>query len=175
VTSKHKDGSISHRAGDVYKKKINPGKGVHVAYEDKMIDANIDDIMEQLLESIDQGRPRDNSIKTGQEAAFAVLELMKQTQNILKPESIVNAFIQAKKDGKNVSQHLYEEFEKETIQCLAIGAQCLADIWQGAWQLYPANLQPVSAIAQEKLIDLYRSPEELPSMYLDTVSDLLKQ
>jgi hypothetical protein len=107
------------------KKLVNPGSGVHVAYEDHMIDDFIGDILPAVADILDRKTSVINkepmvTINSGQSAAFAVLQLMRLTQQELPPLQIVEAF-KAAKGSEDVSQALFDKFRDQTINVLARG------------------------------------------------------
>jgi hypothetical protein len=162
-----------HAKGDVYQKITNPGSGVHVAYEDHMIDDTIDDIFPKIPNSPVNAEAID-PINSGQAAGFAVLTLMKKTQDTILPKDIVEVF-KAAKGTQNVSDALFEQFGDRTVDCLARGSNYLAAIWTAAWVQGngDGNIANLTKVAEQKLIDLYANPNELPSKHLDTIGPLL--
>jgi hypothetical protein len=177
-TSKRKDGTISHNKGDVYKKQVNPGMGVHVAYEDTMIDNYIDQIIPAIEDALQNNsaaiytRPQ---ILNGQQAGYAVLDLMRQTQLELPPKTIIETFISAKKDQLDVSEELFKAHKDATVNCLARGILCLSTVWDAAWTKAKGDtkLTDKSKVDPNKLIALYIDPKNLPSRHLDTIKPLL--
>ena len=182
VTSFKRDGTVSHRKGEVYKKWINPGSGVHSAYEDDMIDDNIGDILPAIGNILDD--PASNirqerivNIVSGQTAAFAVLQLMRLTQETIHPVDIVEAFKKVKGKSKTeVSDALRDQFRDKTVDCMARGCRYLAAVWTAAWTAGNGdnNIQTLSKVTEADLIALYSDPNELPSMSLNTIGPLLK-
>jgi hypothetical protein len=82
----------------------------NVAYEDKMVDDNIADIMDKLKAMLDDAKAAVNkekimAITNGQEAAFAVLQLMKAAQQTIPPVDIVNTFKKTKKRTEICQKH----------------------------------------------------------------------
>jgi hypothetical protein len=178
VTSKKKDGSISHTAGDVYKKKTNAGSGVHVAYEDKMIDDYIDQIFPGIPGMIKEQEANSvekiTNIDSGQAAAFAVLNLMQKTQATISPKAIVEAFKTARASKNNVSDALFEQFGPQTIEVLSRGARYLAAVWEAAWNCANQNkIDSNTQVSTDVLKALYIDPNELPSKHLETIQSEL--
>jgi hypothetical protein len=176
-------GGSKHPKGKPYKKPTNPGAGVHVAYEDKMVDDNIGDILKKLDAMMDDNKSAVNKemiieIKTGQDAAFAVLKLMQATQSDIPPVNLVNAFKTAKAAKKNMSEELYSEFGEKTVLIIARGCRYLAAIWDAAWAKGKLGTKFKKADLVKKdpdaLIALYRDPKNLPSMQLGTIDGILK-
>ena len=176
-------GGSKHPKGIPYPKTINPGNGVHVAYEDTMVDDNIADIMKKLKAILDDPKSAVNkekimSITNGQEAAFAVLQLMKASQDTIAPVDIVNAFKKAKKAKADIPEALYSDFGENTAVLLARGSRYLAAIWEASWVKgkLATKFSKASQIKIDpaKLITLYRNPKNLPSMQLGTIGKILK-
>ena len=167
-----KRSSSKHEKGDVYAKVVNPGTGVHTAYEDTMIDARIDTIWRDLTKA-GPAEPID-PIESGQDAGFAVLTLMRKTQETIRPKDIVEAY-KAANGNENVAQALAEQFEDGTVTCLGRGADYLAAIWTAAWKVGQGatRIADQGLVAPEDLIELYKDRDELPSMHLDTIEPVL--
>src|SRR5712671_2803060 len=109
ATAKH-----PHKKGDVYKKTVNPGAGVHAAYEDAMIDDKIGEIIPEIDKILSDKNSRIRKetiapINSGETAGFAVLQLMKATQKDIPPHDIVELYKQIKGQA-NVSDQLFEKF-----------------------------------------------------------------
>src|SRR5262249_45398969 len=134
-------GGSRHPKGVPYNKADNPGKGVHVAYEDKMIDDYIDQILPAIETAIQDAHSTNQAskiddnlyevidlvnISNGQEAGYAVLQLMHETQLDIKPKDIVEVFKKAKGNKDDVSDKLYENFGDNTAVCMARGCKYLA-------------------------------------------------
>ena len=176
-------GGSKHPKGVPYPKIINPGSGVHVAYEDTMIDNFMGEIMPQLNATLNDSNSDINKeviidIKNGQEAAFAVLKLMQLTQETIKPKEIVETYKQAKADNADIPQTLYDQFGDRTIKILARGCKYLAAIWDAAWKVGNGDNIPsdqLISISQKELIDLYREPTNLPSLHLNTIENVLEK
>ena len=163
--------STKHKKGDVYKKVINPGSGVHVAYEDHMIDDNIDKIMESLSSRAahiftSEAIPK---ITSGQKAGYAVLHLVKKTQHDIHPKELVEAF-KAAKGKPNVSKALYDQFGDRTITVIARGSIYLAAIWEAAWKAAGNKITDLTEVDKKDLQDLYKNPANLQSYHLDTIA-----
>ena len=168
-----------HKKGDVYKKVINPGSGVHTAYEDAMIDDNIAEILKSIDKIVKDKNSRIRKevvpeIGSGQEAGFAVLELMQKTQADIHPQDIVELFKKIKGDA-DVSSTLFEKFGTVTSECMARGCIYLESIWQAAWVLGNGQkkITSLGKVSQTALQKLYAEPTELPSKHLDTIGPLL--
>jgi hypothetical protein len=144
------------------------GKGVHTAYEDKMLRQNSVELLAMIKKKL-QGRAKLKPPTTGQEAANLTVALMQRTFATLKPQEIVDGYV----DGKD----LWREFGQATIQVMADGVMTLKAIWLGAW-----NISKGRSISQKKLIgvefkdlkDLYMRKTWMPSKNLKTIASILK-
>lgn len=173
-------GGPKHPKGVPYERIENAGSGVHVAYEDHMIDDYItSDIMPGLKAMLEKKTSAINKetiikIDSGQAAAFAVLQLMKLTQETITPIDIVETF-KSVKGTDRVSETLYEQFGERTIEVLARGCKYLAAIWDAAWEIGNGNskIKSLTKVKEADLIALYREPSELPSLHLDTIAEVL--
>ncbi|MCU7549836.1 hypothetical protein OCK74_11960 [Chitinophagaceae bacterium LB-8] len=170
-------GGSRHPKGIPYEKIINPGNGVHVAYEDNMIDDFIHVMLPKIKEIINDNESRIMQellipIGNGQEAGFAVLQLMKVTQTDINPKDIVEVYKKAK-GHQNIAKELHDEFGELTVECMARGCRVLAAIWNAAWDVSQTTSEYKRSISQDKLIALYRNPDELPSLHLDTIENIL--
>ena len=169
-----------HQKGDVYKKLFNPGAGVHSAYEDAMVDDNIADILKSVSAILGNksnplyGEPI--PIGSGQEAGFAVLQLMQKTQEDIAPKDIVELYKKIKGDS-DVSARLFEEFGEATGKCMARGCIYLAAIWKAAWVAGggEGTISSVAAVDPDDLSSLYADRDELPSKHLDTIANEIPQ
>lgn len=152
------------------------GKGVHSAYETKMVDRFAPDLIEEinatLPEAIDGAEFSD-----GRDAGFATVKLMRYAIKHIPPQDIVSTFV--KHRGRTQIQSLWSTFGKATAECMIKGAILLAQLWDRAWvlgqqssghsipksELVPRNMNTLRAI--------YTDPGFAPSVYLTmmTVED----
>jgi len=174
ATSKH-----PHKKGDIYKKTVNPGAGVHAAYEDAMIDDKISDIFPAVKEILSDQHSRIRAeaidpINSGPSAGFAVLKLMQKTQGDIQPHDIVELYKKVKGEA-TVSDALFEKFGTATGDCMARGCLYLASIWKAAWLAGQGEttIGSVAAVDPKKLRPLYADPKELVSKHLDTIDSVL--
>jgi hypothetical protein len=176
-------GGSKHPAGVPYQKTVNAGNGVHSAYEDKMIDTYIGEIMQKLQETVDKQDQTANNLQSpevlpkitnGQEAGFAVLQLMKLAQQDIHPKDLVEAYKTAKSEGNDISKALHDQFIDQTITVLARGSRYLGHIWQAAWENGTNNINNFAAVKQTDLQNLYKETTNLQSYHLDTIWPFLK-
>lgn len=166
--------STHHQKGEHYRKPFNPGQGVHVAYEDHMIDDRIDAIFPALAGAAVNNEAID-PITSGQTAGFATLTLMRKTHETIEPREIVQAFKDVQ-TGQNVSKALSDQFEDRTVTIMARGSRYLAAIWAAAWKESGGDTKigNKGLVKAARLIKLYRSRRELPSKQLSTIKPYLK-
>jgi len=166
-----------HKKGDVYPKLFNPGNGVHSTYEDEMIDDNRDALITALQQKVtnpSQVDGPDKPILTGQDAGYAVVELMQKTHGSLKPGAIVAAFKKYKEEN-DLIELLWQDFGDPTIECIARGCRYQAAIWEAAWIVGKGKVSDYSRVKfdsktfRQALKKLYEDPKELPSYHLDAI------
>ncbi len=141
------------------------GAGVHGAYEDNMIDFHVSELwpgVDQNLRQMAAGAlPAD-----GKSAAEAVVQLMKDTFAKIAPMDIVEAYkAEERAQPKAVAQALWGAFGSRTIEVIANGSDCLARMWQGAWQAGAGEgaITALDEIAQETLSAIYEPKTFLQS------------
>jgi hypothetical protein len=80
-----------------------------------------------------KGQSVNGSFKGGHGAALRVVRLMRETVKKLSPEDIVRAYNEEKKPAARV-ERLWKDFGTLTIDRIAAGCLCMADIWASAWK-----------------------------------------
>ena len=150
---------------------VRRAKGVHTAYETKMLNSHVVELIEQLNKKLESAAlPKPKVIAGGHAAAVAVVELMDRTFQNLKPPQIINAF--------NAEADLWTKFGEKTVELMAAGTLTLAMIWESAWKqghgktnIASADLGPVDV---KELAKLYLDPGFVPSKTIDQIGALLK-
>jgi hypothetical protein len=168
-------GIVRDSNGQKVKGKIPLGSGVHSAYEDGMVDAHVPEILGGVKAAVASAR-RPSLVAGGHEAAVAVVELMQKTFATIAPADIVNEYV--KSDGSKPASRadaLWKKFGAATINVMADGCVCLAQLWDSAWREGngDTSIRSAGAIPQQRLKALYQDPNFLPSHTLDTVGPLL--
>jgi hypothetical protein len=151
--------------------------GVHVAYEDDTLDANIDDILTDLPAALGSSHGME-LVQGGQNAGYNTVKLMSRSRTKLAPLKLVNAYGQILEAGKKAtaSDVLWQSFKADTIAVLADGSNTLAMVWECAWaeglgsQIAADKLKPIS---RSTLQALYESQDFLPSVPLDDIDQYL--
>jgi len=146
-------------------------KGVHSAYETKMLNSHVVELIEKLnkrLESAALQKPK--AVAGGHAAAVAVVKLMDRTFQDLMPPQIIKVF--------NDEADLWTKFGDKTVDLMAAGALTLAMIWDSAWKqghgktkISSADLGPLDP---KELAKLYLDPDFVPSKTIDQIGSLLK-
>jgi len=147
--------------------------GVHMAYEDDMIDAKYDKIIAYLQSlKTPHGMPL---ITGGQAAGFAVMELMRRTHKAMSPLDIVNEYGKLLKAGKKrtAANSLWTKFGTKTKHVIADGCKTLAMIWESAWLEGGAPAADTSPIILKHLQNIYEDRDFLPSKALGQIDAFL--
>jgi hypothetical protein len=154
------------------------GAGVHMAYEDQMLD----DKVGELLPALDQALGVNHKmtlVKGGHQAGYATLELMRRTRKAIQPMKIVDAYASLKLPAKPnaAGQHLaadklWSTFKKGTVKVMADGCRTLAMLWDSAWA--EGNGKKIAAselveITTSKLRSIYEKQTFLKSVPLNSI------
>lgn len=165
---------VHHRDGTVGEKRIPLGQGVHAAYEDKMVNAN----RELILEGLDQTAKvtAAERITNGWEAAVRTVDMMRQTFKRLPPKKILKIFITRDK-SKNDAEQLWNELGDGTIAAMQDGAHLLAVLWESAWLIGGGEnkTRDTSALDETQAMRICASDEFLPSFTINKIGRVLKR
>ncbi len=156
--------------------------GVHMAYEDYMLDDKVGELLGKLGHAL--GTKHGMSlIQGGQEAGYATIELMRRSSATLKPIDIVNAYGKLGFPAKTnaAQQHqaatkLWTAFGTGTAHVMADGCKTLAMLWDSAWkegkgnQIAATELDEISAAT---LRDIYEPQTFLKSVPLNDIQNQL--
>src|SRR5262249_21396857 len=150
------------------------GKGVHSAYEDAMISAFRNKILDAL-----RGTPKATKaevIDSGFEAARRTIELMRDTFNAIPPADIVDAFITFKGKPKAKSEFLWKKFGTKTIHTMQAGSHLVAVLWESAWALGDGESKVTSTggLEASQAMRICARPDFLPSVTIGRIGKLLK-
>jgi hypothetical protein len=141
------------------------GKKVHSIYETDMLNANAPEIVDGIAAAL-QSNPVTGSFKGGQGAAARVIALMRKTVHVLPPASICAEYNKGTSPSDRLNR-LWTKFGSKTIQLMAEGCICMADIWASAWKEGKGEaLDKGGAIDQGKLTARYRQSAFFPSTSL---------
>ncbi len=147
-------------------------KGVHSAYEAKMLNSHVVELIQKLNQKLESGAvSKPKAIAGGHGAAVAVVELMNRTFRNVTPPQIIKAF--------NDEADLWTKFGARTVDLMAAGTLALAMLWESAWKQGHGNTKIASAdlgpADQKELAKLYlHDPDFVPSKTIDQIGALLK-
>jgi hypothetical protein len=148
-----------------------PGKGVHSAYEDKMVDTFSAKLLPKIGPATKSFNKPIRAIANGQDAAFATVQLMAYAASIIAPDTLCNAYIKlGGGTSKPVIQGLWDEFGDDTANVMGAGARYLAALWQGAYAAAKKPTLAKKAIDQKALAKIYQDDTFAPSLTLDKIS-----
>jgi hypothetical protein len=168
-------GIVRDANGQKVKGIIPLGTGVHSAYEDDMVDRHVPEIVQGVKAAVSSAS-QPSLVAGGHEAAVAVVDLMQKTFATIAPADIIHEYVKSV-GSKPASRAdvLWKKFGTATINVMADGCICLAQLWDSAWQegQGDTSIQSAAAIPQERLEALYQDPNFLPSHTLDTIGPLL--
>ena len=169
------------KTGQKVEKPIPEGTGVHSAYEDDMVDNHVPEIMQGVDATLAAASPLPK-VTGGHEAAVAVVELMQRTFNAIQPREILDAFLPVESEKpKPRADALWNtevrgsKLGDRTIEVMADGCLCLAQIWESAWAEGDGdtNITQLGVVTEPAMEQLYQNPDFMPSHTLDTIGPLL--
>jgi hypothetical protein len=172
---------VTHRrreTGEEYEEESHVGAGVHSTYETKMIDRKADAIVDGVQHSLKTAAEVLPEIRSGKEAAAAIIALMRRSAKRIPPTDLVDAYVDA--GGKStvaVQDALWEQFGNETIEVMTDGAQVLARIWEGAWTAGNGDAIPNAKLAEideDQLMNHYIDENFVRSLDLDHIEAALR-
>ena len=157
---------------------VRYGKGIHSAYETAMVSSKASDLLKRIggqLPADGHGLPL---VKSGQEAARAVVELMDSVIRLLPPLDILKVYEDAGAGTRKATlDALWKEFGDETASVMALGARYLAMLWESAWIEGGGNAIPAAKLKIQdpgKVRKRYIDANFVPSVTLDEIGTLLK-
>ena len=153
------------------------GEGVHSAYEDAMVFANRETILDGLKQTPKVAR--DELISTGFEAARLTIEMMRTTFETVPPADIVDAFLKGgAKNNRAMSQALWKAFGKKTVKVMQSGAHLVAVLWESAWAKGEGERKvldsDIAALTEQRAMEIVSDPAFLPSMTIGKIGAVLK-
>jgi len=153
-----------------------PAKGVHSAYENKMIDDYTTNLFDEIERQIGASVTF-SPIQSGHDAAVAVIALMAEAQSLVPPGKLCDKYIELGSGTSKATIHgLWQAFGKETAKTMYNGAALLALVWDAAWNAGSGEntaidkLGPIPELALQKL---YQDENFLPSLDLDHIAAIL--
>jgi hypothetical protein len=160
--------------------------GVHSGYEDDMIAYGLtnEHLAERLKGEIARLKEEPIAgVQTGYDAAKAVIALIRLTQKLIPPRTIVNKWVELnrsssthltkKERAQAITKGMWKEFGDHTITAMARGTRHLAKIWQAAWDAGDGdhNIGAGSRAEERAIMELYNNPDFLPSVALSQYPD----
>jgi hypothetical protein len=167
-------GTMAHYAGDacqpLHISQFHDGRtpaeaGVHAAYETQMVDRNRVELVDGVNKAVGAWKASPQ-VKSGKEAAGAIVGLMRDTFKAVPPDTIIDAYNAAGQKPKA----MWPALKQDTIAAFVRGTQNLAMLWESAWRqgggdkIAPNKLGP---IATDKLMSLYNDRNFVKSFWLD--------
>lgn len=165
------------RTGEKKQGQIALGHGVHSSYENDMINRHVTEILHGVSTTLSQiSLPP--LVEGGHAAAVSVVKMMQKTHKSIPPKKIIKEFMKVA-DEKPAARAdaLWENLGEDTIDVMADGCVCLAQLWDSAWKEGNGNrtITSLDTIDETVLSDLYQNRNFLPSRTLDTISLLLEE
>jgi hypothetical protein len=155
-------------------KKGSVAYGVHTVYETMMLNDKAPEVVDGVA-ALCKNKPVTSTFSSGSGAAKRVIDLMRSTVTTLPPVDIVDSYNKATSPAARIDR-LWQDFGQKTIQVMAAGAICLADIWVSAWtegsgeQIPQADLGPGDIATLESY---YNDAAFLPSIGLAQLAQTL--
>jgi hypothetical protein len=153
------------------------GSGVHSAYEDAMVNAHRNDILEGLAST-----PKvkvSELIGTGVEAAWRTIDLMRTVFERLPPRKIVQLYADSDAKPKQLAEDMWQAFGEDTIACMKDGAHLLAVLWQSAWVAGGSgqafSTSAIKALTEPKAMSICQNADFLPSLSIHKIGTVLRQ
>ena len=152
------------------------GKGIHSAYETKMVSRYAEELIQQAGTML-SGAAQLPACKSGAQYARAVIELMHIVAKKLPPQKILDEFEEAGGESKVATlDAMYEKLGKPTSAVLAEGARFLALLWESAWAAGGGAQQAAAGLVALNKADIrkrYIKTNFVPSVTLDEIGDHL--
>ncbi len=169
--------TIHHQNGTVEEKREPLGTGVHSAYENAMVSAHRDEVLDGLAAT-----PKVKAselIATGIDAAKRTVGMMRTVFERIPPRRIVQFYIDSDAKPKQMAENLWAEFGAGTVKCMQDGAHLLAVLWQSAWALGDGE-QAIPAAAIRELTEpeamgICQDADFLPSVSINRIGNILRQ
>lgn len=166
--------TVRHRDGTTEEVPVKRGQGAHSAYEDGMVNLHAADLQAGIPAAL-RAAQHLPLVRTGQETAMAVLQLMDRTAQAIPPQALVDTYIRAG-GGKSrtVLEALWTAFGPQTIGVMADGAQVLANLWDSAWAAGGGVRDAAGPVPETVLQALYEDVGFVPSLDLDHIAPVLQ-
>jgi hypothetical protein len=151
------------------------GKGVHSAYEDAMVSAFREEILDGLKAT--PKATKTELVDDGFEAAKRTVVMMRDTFKAIPPVDLVEAFATFEGKPKERNEFLWKKFGKKTIEVMQDGSHLLAVLWESAWALGNGekNVTSTRSLTQSEAMKICGDADFLPSVTIDQIGKFLKQ
>jgi hypothetical protein len=166
--------TVHHRDGTTSEQKNPLGIGVHSAYEDEMVNAHREDILDGLGHTAKVAQ--DELVEDGFAAAGQTVGLMRDTFELLPPADIVEAFLSFKGKRKDRADYLWKKFGTKTIKAMQAGTHLLAVLCESAWAQGDGetNVRATKAVTQDEAMALCADRDFLESLPVGSIGSKLK-
>jgi hypothetical protein len=159
-------------------KQVWPGKGVHSAYEDKMIDENAKDLFKKIGTYLGRKTVTPRPVEDGHAAAVCTVDLMAFANKTVDPEELVSFYVKVGPGAsRKVIDALWEQFDKGTAQVMAAGIKTLSHLWKTAWEVgggAKATTKDLKAFTTTQMKGIYEDVKFVQSFDLDHIGPELK-
>lgn len=148
---------------------------VHEVYETAMLNTYPDKIVDGINARLSGVTVR-ATFQGGKGAALRVIDLMRETINLIDPETLVKAYNEEKKPDDRI-ERLWNDFGDDTMTSMTNGCRCLGEIWESAWaegggqNISHAKLKPIDT---DLLTSIYRKNSFLLSRGLKDMGPLVQ-
>jgi hypothetical protein len=149
------------------------GQGVHTAYEDTMISAFRETILDGLRSP--PKAKKQELVENGFEAALQTVAMMRKTFRAIPPAKIVDVFASFEGPPSKRSNLLWERFGKKTIGVMQDGAHLLAVLWESAWAVGEGEkyVSSTRALTESEAMRICADEKFVPSVTIDKIGSLL--
>jgi len=154
---------------------------VHTVYETTMLSMRAPELIEGLRQAV-SGKSATARVKTGRGAAIALIELMRNTIELLPPMEIIDAYNGTSGAGRVAL--MWDRLGERTVDCIADALLLLATLWESAWEEGGGNEEGANSIpaadlgeiGEERLRELYMTKEFIQSYTLQQLEagDILR-
>jgi hypothetical protein len=149
------------------------GKGVHGGYEDAMVSAFKNEVLDGLKKT--PKTKKTELITTGLDAAKLTIGMMRQTFKSIPPRKVVEEF--GNFDGKPAerAKHLWKKFGQKTIANMQSGAHLLAVLWESAWEEGKGETKVTSTkgLTEKQAMKICGDADFIPSVSISRIGSLL--
>ncbi len=165
---------VHHHGGGQDEQKDPLGKGVHSAYEDDMVNAHREDILDGLKKTPKVSA--DELIADGFHAARETVELMRATFQLLPPPDIVQEYVEFHGPRKARAEDFWKAFGTKTIKAMQAGTHLLAVLWESAWEAGggESGVRSTKALTEDEAMKICADRDFVPSLPVSGIGALLK-